>query len=128
MQKLIKILFKDKVFFIAISVALFIGYLSLKKMEALPIQFSHSDKMYHAVAYFLLGFTWLLSFPKSSQKKRLKYAIVILCIIYGIVIEVLQGTLTAYRTASLLDVLANTAGVIAAMMLFNKVYRKIAAI
>jgi VanZ family protein len=128
MQKLIKILFKDKVLFIAISVALFIGYLSLKKMEALPIQFSQSDKMYHAVAYFLLGFTWLLSFPKSSQKKKLKYAIVILCIIYGIVIEVLQGTLTAYRTASLLDVLANTAGVIAAMMLFNKVYRKIAAI
>jgi VanZ family protein len=128
MQKLIKTLFKDKILCIAISVALFIGYLSLKKMAALPVQFSHSDKMYHAVAYFLLGFTWLLSFPKSSQKKKLKYAIVISCVIFGIVIEVLQGTLTSYRTASLLDIVANTVGVIAAMMLFNKVYKKIAAI
>jgi VanZ family protein len=128
MQKLIKILFKDKILFIAISVTLFIGYLCLKKMEPLPIQLPHSDKMYHVVAYFLLGFTWLLSFPKSSQKKKLKYAIVILCIIYGIVIEVLQGTLTTYRAASLLDIIANTVGVIAAMMLFNKVYKKIAAI
>ena len=128
MQKLIKALFKDNILFIAISITLFIGYLSLKKIDYLPVQLSHSDKVYHAIAYFSLGLTWLLSFPKSLQKKKLKYAIVISCVIYGIVIEVLQGTLTAYRTASLLDILANTVGVIVAMMIFKQVYKKIGAI
>jgi VanZ family protein len=128
MQKLIKVLFRDNILFIAISITLFIGYLSLKKIDYLPVQLSHSDKVYHAIAYFLLGLTWLLSFPKSLQKKKLKYAIVISCVIYGIVIEVLQGTLTTYRTASLLDILANIVGVIVAMIIFKQVYKKIVAI
>ena len=128
MQKVIKILLQDKILFLAIGITLFIGYLSLKKIDYIPIQLSHSDKIYHVIAYFILGLTWLLSFPKSLQKKKLKYAIVIFCIIYGIVIEVLQATLTAYRTASLLDVVANTVGVIVAMTLYNRVYKKIAAI
>ena len=128
MRKLIKALFKDKIIFIAISITLFIGYLSLKKIDYFPVELSQSDKVYHAIAYFSLGLTWLLSFPKSLQKKKLKYVIVISCVIYGIVIEVLQGTLTTYRTASLLDILANTVGVIVAMMIFKQVYKKIAAI
>jgi VanZ family protein len=107
---------------------LFIGYLSLKKIDNIPIHLSHSDKIYHAIAYFLLGLTWLLSFPKSLLNRNLKYAIVISCIIYGIVVEVLQGTLTTYRTASLLDIIANTVGVIIAMLVFKLVYKKIIAI
>ena len=55
MQKVIKILFKDKILFIAIGIMLFIGYLSLKKIDNIPIHLSHSDKIYHAIAYFLLG-------------------------------------------------------------------------
>ena len=128
MQKVIKILFKDKILFIAIGIMLFIGYLSLKKIDNIPIHLSHSDKIYHAIAYFLLGLTWLLSFPKSLLNRNLKYAIVISCIIYGIVVEVLQGTLTTYRTASLLDIIANTVGVIIAMLVFKLVYKKIIAI
>jgi len=128
MQKVIKVLFKDRVLFIAIGITLFIGYLSLKKIEYSLIPLSNTDKVYHTIAYFSLGLTWLLSFPKSLQNRRLRYVIVISCIIYGIVIEVLQATLTVYRTASLLDIVANTVGVIVAMLLFNKVYKKIVAI
>ena len=97
-------------------------------MQNTSIQLSHSDKFFHAIAYFSLGLTWLLSFPKSLEKKILKYAIVCFCIIYGIVIEVFQGVLTTYRTPSLLDVIANTIGVIVAMMIFKHVYKKIVAI
>lgn len=94
----------------------------------MPIQITHSDKLFHAIAYFTLGLVWLLSFPKSLKKRSVKYAIVSSCVIYGIVLEVLQGTLTAYRTASLLDIVANTIGVVIAMMLFRQVYKKIVAI
>jgi len=128
MQKVIKLLFKDRIVFISISITLFIAYLSLKKIESFSVGISHSDKIYHAIAYFLLGLTWLLSFPKSLQNKSLKYAIVISCVIYGIVVEVLQGTLTTYRTASLLDIIANIVGVLIAMMVFKQVYKKIVAI
>jgi VanZ family protein len=128
MQKLIKLLFKDKIVFVSISITLFIAYLSLKKIESFSVGLSHLDKIYHAIAYFLLGLTWLFSFPKSLQNKSLKYVVVISCIIYGIVVEVLQGTLTTYRTASLLDVIANAIGVLIAMIVFKQVYKKIIAI
>lgn len=128
MQTLIKILLKDKILLIAVFITLLIGYLSLRTIDFSPVQLSHSDKIFHTVAYFILGLTWLLSFPKSLKKNKLKYAIVFSCIIYGIVIEVLQTTLTTYRTGSLLDVLANSIGVIVAMILFKPIYKKIIAI
>ena len=128
MQKGIKTLFKDRLIFIALGITFVIGYLSLKKVGNIPVQISHADKIYHAIAYFFLGVTWLLSAPKSLTNKKLKYAIVCGCIIYGIIIEVLQGTLTTYRTASVLDVAANFVGVIIAMLLFKQIYKKIIAI
>jgi glycopeptide antibiotics resistance protein len=36
----------------------------------------------------------------------------VLSIIFGIIIEVLQGTVTAYRSSDINDVLANTIGVL----------------
>jgi VanZ family protein len=128
MQKLIKILFKDKIIYLAISITLGITYLSLVSINFSTEKITQTDKFYHTFAYFVLGLTWLLSFPMSLEKKYIKYAIVFTCIIYGIVIEVLQGTLTAYRTASLLDVIANTIGVLVAMVLFKSIYKKIIAI
>jgi VanZ family protein len=129
MQKPIKSLFKGNVLVLtSISITLFIGYLSLKKTTHFIIQLSHIDKAYHTVAYFLLAFSWLFSFPKSFENRKLKYTIVIWCIMYGIIIEVLQGTLTIYRSASLLDVLANTVGIILAMVLFKQFYKKYIAI
>ena len=128
MLKPIQTLLKGSLLFVAIGITLFIGYLSLKKINYVPIRLSHLDKIYHFVAYFLLGCAWFFSFSKAYQKPKLKYAIAMACIIYGMVIEVLQATLTTYRTASVLDVFANMAGVIAAMMLFKQVYKKIVAI
>ncbi len=128
MRKLIKILLKDKIVFIAFSITVIICYLSLRRVESFPINLSHSDKIYHAIAYFILALTWLLSFPVSSEKNRVKYVIAFGCVFYGIVIEVLQTTLTTYRTASFLDVVANTAGVFMALIVFKSIYKKINAI
>jgi VanZ family protein len=128
MRKLIKILLKDKIIFIAISVVLIIGVLSLIKVPEAPIKFSSLDKVYHTIAYFTLALTWLLSFPVSRKKHTVKYAIALGCIFYGIIIEVLQTTLTTYRTASLLDVVANSVGVFIALLIFNSICKKIDAI
>lgn len=125
MRKLIKTLLKDKIIFIAISVAITIGVLSLIQAPESPIKISYQDKIYHAIAYFMLAITWLLSFPISRQKNNTKYVIALACVIYGIIIEVLQTTLTTYRTASFFDVVANTVGVFMALLIFNSIYKKI---
>ncbi len=128
MRKLIKILLKDKIIFIALIVAITIGFLSLIKTARSPINLPNSDKIYHTIAYFTLALTWLLSFPESRRNNLMKYAIALGCVFYGIIIEVLQTTLTTYRTASLLDVVANCVGVFIALLIFNSIYKKIDAI
>ncbi|NVK52908.1 MAG: VanZ family protein [Flavobacteriaceae bacterium] len=128
MQKRIKILLKGKIIFIALGITLLICYLSLKKLSSLQIQVSHIDKVFHAIAYFFLGISWLLSFPKSYSNKVVKYTILICCVLFGIIIEISQSTLTTYRTASLLDAIANTVGVVVAVIVFKSIYKKIIAI
>ena len=122
MQKLIKSLFKDNLFIIAILITLGIAYLSLMKMPKVEVSIGNIDKGYHLFAYFTLTICWLFSFYK---KKNLKYFIVIGCIIYGIVIEVLQHTLTMYRTGDYKDVLANTLGIVLGLVVFNQILKKI---
>lgn len=121
MLKRIKTLFKDNLIFFAIAITLVILYLSLMKMPNTGVEIKHLDKGYHCIAYFVLTLTWLLSFYKKSNKK---YLIVFFCIILGIIIEVLQDTITVYRTADYFDVLANSVGVLFALVIFNIFLRK----
>ena len=120
MLKRIKILLKDNIFLIAISITVGIIYLSIIKIPSIGIEIANIDKGYHSLAYFMLAITWLLAF----YKKQKKYVIVISCIIFGIIIEVLQYALTTYRTGDYLDVFANSLGVFLALVVFNLFFRK----
>ena len=122
MQQRIKSLFKDNLFIIAIIITGTIAYLSLMKMPKMEESFNNVDKLYHLFAYFTLSICWLLSF---YRKPSLKYVIVIGCIIFGIIIEVLQQTITIYRTGDIKDVLANTLGIILGLIVFNQILKKI---
>lgn len=129
MQMDIKVLFKGrKVLFIAVSITLIIAFLSLIKLNGTSVKINHIDKLEHAIAYAFLALGWLLYFKESFSNKKLKYIIALGCVFYGIVIEVLQTTLTTYRTASLLDILANMFGVFVALLVFSSIYKKIHAI
>lgn len=69
-----------------------------------------SDKLGHTIAYLCMTFFWLI-FAKYFFKNTINLLLVVIaCIFYGIVIEFMQHYLTATRTASVLDVLANTIG------------------
>ena len=63
-------------------------------------------------------------FKKEKFQKHLKY-IILACFIFGIIIEILQGVITSYRTASYLDILANTIGVLLAVVIFHVFEKKI---
>ena len=121
MQQRIKSLFKDNFFIVAILITITIAYLSLMRMPKMKESFGNVDKVYHLIAYFTLSVCWLFSFYK---KKALKYIIVISCITFGIIIEVLQQTLTVYRTGDYRDALANTLGILLGLIVFNQIIKK----
>ncbi|MBT8384103.1 MAG: VanZ family protein [Bacteroidia bacterium] len=79
------------------------------------IKLDNSDKIGHSLAYFMLSFSWFF-----ALKKRFNNILIIaLLISYGIIIEVLQEVLTAYRQGDLTDVLANSIGVILAYLFYQ---------
>jgi len=53
----------------------------------------------------------------KNIKKNIYWSIILITISYGIVIEVLQGVFTETRKADFYDVLANSTGVIVAVLL-----------
>ncbi|EAQ42389.2 VanZ family protein [Polaribacter sp. MED152] len=121
MLKRIKVLLLDNFIFIAITFTITIVGLSLFKLPSTDIGVKNVDKIYHLIAYFSLAFAWLVSFYQQKSKKML---IVLACVVFGIIIEVLQSVLTNYRTGDYLDVFANTLGVLLALLFFNAIFKK----
>lgn len=88
-----------------------LALLSLLNSSKLPsIEINNGDKFAHAIAYSLLCFIWYLAFKINKITKALLIASCA-SIIYGIILEVLQGTLTEARTSDMYDILANCIGV-----------------
>ncbi|WP_406685023.1 VanZ family protein [Seonamhaeicola sp. MEBiC1930] len=90
---------------------------SLIRLNNLPdIKLSFGDKIFHFGAYAVLTIFWFYSFINTFNfkfKKALVSAL-ILSVIFGIVIEVLQGKMTDYRAFDVYDALANTLGALLA--------------
>ncbi len=121
MPQLIKNLSKRNSLLLAIFTTVFIAFLSLLKLQPIPVNISHKDKVFHCVAYFVLTFMWLLA-VKISPKKIV--IVTVLCILYGIIIEVLQKTVTTYRSFDYLDMIANSIGSVLALLIFNVFVKK----
>ena len=86
------------------------------------VGFDPTDKMLHAGAYLFLAILWKLFFlAQNSDFKRYTSNLMwvaLACFLFGMLIEVLQGTLTSYRTPDWWDVLANSTGVVLAVVFF----------
>ena len=126
MLKPIKSLLEDNAIYIAIFFTISITIGSLVKSDFIVVKsISVSDKTYHLIAYFLLMLSWLYVFcKKETFQKNVKY-VILGCIIFGIIIEILQGVITSYRIASYLDIVANTIGVLLAVVIFHVFEKKI---
>jgi VanZ family protein len=66
--------------------------------------FPHSDKFEHALAFAVLTVMGRFAWPRALAP------VAVAMVVYGVAIEVLQGSFTA-RTASVADVLADVAGI-----------------
>lgn len=120
MLKLIKHLLTDKSIYFALACSILILVSSLIPMQSKLLgEVENSDKILHTFSYALLSLTWLF-YLKSINKFKFKFLLVIGLFIYGIIIEVLQSTLTTYRTGSLYDIVANTIGIFLALLIFER--------
>jgi VanZ family protein len=116
-----KALLKVRVIVIAIAVATSIFYLSLIKLPVYnALSIGHFDKWQHCTAYFILSLSWLV----ALHKKNKRYLILFCCILFGMLIEYLQKSITNYRTGDYLDVLANSVGVLLGFLAYTIISKK----
>ncbi len=123
MQQLIKFISAIKFLLLpaAIVLSFLILVLSLIKTDGMPkIEVKQADKYFHGIAYFFLTAAWMFAFYFQLKYRKVKsYLVLLVCIIiFGTIIEVLQMTVTDYRSFDVYDILANSIGA----MLFFVVY------
>lgn len=90
---------------------LVLAFVSLISISSLPeIGTSYDDKIFHSIAYGILFLLWYFTLNSLKVAKPIINAI-IFSLIYGIIIEVLQGQLSVSRQLDVFDVLANFIGI-----------------
>jgi len=125
MLKLIKNWLQDKAVYIAVIITVTIVFLSLLNPSSIPTPSIHvSDKIMHTFAYFSLMLSWKFVFNKRREL-RISIIIFFLLFLFGIVLELLQASLTTYRTADWRDVIANTIGLLMGLLMYPTLYKTI---
>lgn len=88
--------------------------------------FSGGDKVGHLIGYFGLSFVFCAEWAKhirwSNKTGRWLIYIASVCVLYGVVIEVLQGFVFYMRSFDYADMAANTGGVLLGVLLFLTVF------
>ncbi len=109
----------NKKLFLALSYSIIIVFLSLIQIES-QTNISNLDKYIHSIIYFIFCILWLQPI-KSIFKSKPIIIVFIFSILFGLMIEFLQGILTDYRNADHQDVLFNLLGsLIACYFLYIK--------
>jgi len=107
---------------------------SLIKNHAPSIAISNIDKIYHALAYFIMTLVWYFYFyTRYLNKQRLNsigaFSILkngsrtiaigaaVFSLLLGVLVEFGQKYLSVNRTMDVMDVLANFAGIILAVLI-----------
>jgi len=121
----IKKLLERNALIIAIVATVFLAILSLSAVPKLNLGLGikAGDKYLHFIAYFGLSLMWYFALKDRINEKIFKIFVPLGLIFYGIILEGLQSGLTTYRTGDIYDAMANTAGVIVALILFRKIIK-----
>ncbi|MCF6307599.1 MAG: VanZ family protein [Flavobacteriaceae bacterium] len=86
------------------------------------------DKIVHSSIYLILAFLWNIYFYLTKNKDNIKksvFAILGLCLAYGIIIEIIQEQFVQFRGADIFDVLANMIGAMVGTIIFLNVKNRI---
>jgi VanZ family protein len=111
-----------KKYILSILTALVILYLSLANAHTFDkvssfIDFPNIDKVVHFGMYFGLMSVFVFENRKIIKGYKHLFLIGLLPFSYGVLMEILQATLTVTRTGSVFDALANGAGILVSILL-----------
>lgn len=124
-----RLLAAKPILFLAILYSCFISILFLLPGQDLPkIRLSGLDKIVHSLIYFILINLWLCYlYVKMNFQVSNKWILILLlsALLYGIIVEILQGTLTGTRSADILDVAANLLGALLGIFFFKQIKHKL---
>ena len=123
MLKAIKRLLERSRYVICISLTVLVIYLSLGQTADLMVAIDVSDKSLHGFAYFGLSLSWMFAIHKSHSSFKWKVYIGFALFLLGVLLEFLQGNITDYRATDYLDAIANTIGIIIAVISFRNLLR-----
>ena len=102
--------------------ALIIMYLSLTSshtFDKVPlINIPNIDKIVHFVMYFGLMSVIILENRTNLRNNRRLFLTGLIPLLYGILMEILQATLTLTRSGSFYDALADAAGVLLSILIW----------
>ncbi len=113
--------------FAAYAYVVFIVVVSLSKfvIGILPRDVPNSDKYAHAIAYMLFVVIWgaflgsdVDVVSKAHYIKKIVKAFVF-GVLFGVLMEIAQWTLTSYRQFDVLDMLANTLGAVFGLLIMR---------
>ena len=111
---------------------LILSYFTLLPSDQLPDNMRALNDLYiHAAIYFFSAFLLVLGFQRFQINRRLSLRqqalILFLCVAYGGLIEILQGTLVPGRAAQWSDFWANALGALLILILLrgaHQVFKK----
>ncbi|MFD2564087.1 VanZ family protein [Aquimarina rubra] len=110
-----------------------VSWLSLARVFIpIDVQITGSDKIGHSLAYFVFTIIWFLFFFYSEkQHKEFSQSLIrasVFGFLFGILMELLQALLTTYRSPEWNDVLANTSGIIFALIILKVLKNKLVSL
>ena len=86
----------------------------------------YADLAIHAFLFGVLAFLLAVGFLKQSSYKKLRVMtlrkVLILCVVYGIIVEILQATIFIHRTIELSDMVLNAVGALIGLSVFGAIY------
>jgi len=111
--------------FLAIFVTIIIGWGSLITIgNTIPSDINISDKAIHLTAYLILTLCWLIACKNEFKILNINVYVIFLIFCYGIIIEVLQATVTTNRQFEIKDIVANTIGIALGFTVFKVLSQK----
>ena len=120
MLKRIANLLENNSFYIAIILTFLIAYLSFISLNNLipKLEFGYFDKIAHIISYTSLSFSWFIALCLKKESNLKSIIIVLSILIYGIIIELIQGKIATNREADIFDVFSNLIGIIIGFGMF----------
>jgi len=78
-----------------------------------------SDKWAHFLVFAVLFFLWAQALSVKNNRSISSVKLFFALVFYGIIIEVIQDLWYVSRTGDLMDVIANTVGILLGLILFH---------